>query len=223
MFRLAEKIKKAGLSVRKEMTFLILINMALGLGIFAFIYFYTFNVMIVSVGVGMVLFINYFYLSRYSSIIAQDKDENIKNFVSIFTFFKIYLKNGYNVYTALKEISAFANPYVLEKLSDLIHEIDGDKTVTPFIHFARSFDLLIIEQLMINVFQMIDEGNNTSYITQFEMLFNKLSEENYEKEYLKKEKKIGSTTIFPLIASGILILMICFGIVAVIGEMLNGI
>ena len=51
----------------------------------------------------------------------------------------------------------------------------------------------------------------------------KESEESYEKEYTKKEKRLNTMTIFPLVASALLIVMICFGVVAIIGEMLNGI
>lgn len=223
MSRLKAKIVRSGLNYKKEISVLIIINFLLLLGSAAILYFYKIDPLIISTLIAFIVLFNYLYLSKYSSLIEKDKEENIKNFVSIFTFFRIYITNGYNVYTSLKEIGTFANPYVMERLSELIHEIDNDKSVTPFIHFARSFDLLIIEQLMINIYQMIDGGNNTSYLRQFELLFTKLSEENYEKEYNKKEKKLNTMTVFPLVASALLIVMICFGVVAIIGEMLNGI
>lgn len=223
MSSLKNKIIRSGLNYKKEISILVIINILLLLMIAAILYFYKIDVLIISTSVAFLVLFNFIYLSRYSSLVERDKEENIKNFVSIFTFFRIYINNGYNVYTALKEIGAFANPYVMERLSELIHEIDNDKSVTPFIHFARSFDILIIEQLMINIYQMIDGGNNTSYLRQFELLFSKLSEESYEKEYTKKEKRLNTMTIFPLVASALLIVMICFGVVAIIGEMLNGI
>ena len=47
-----------------------------------------------------------------------------------------------------------------EKIEIFLKEIDDDKTVQPFINFARKFSLLIIESIMISIYQMVDEGNS---------------------------------------------------------------
>ena len=46
----------------------------------------------------------------------------------LFSYFKIYIKNGYSVYSALKEIRLFASPSLGKLLEDLVNEnivIDG--------------------------------------------------------------------------------------------------
>lgn len=221
MSKLNEKIVAAGYSVKKEITITIIVDAVLLLGtILGFLF--TFNFIILAIGGSMIGLFTYLYLSRFSSILKEQESDNIKNFVMIFTFFKIYLKNGYNIYTALKAIEPFANPFVLEKISMLTFEMDTDKSVKPFVKFARHFNLLLIEQLMISIYQMIDAGSNESYLLQFEILFNKLSEENYQKDFEKKEKRLLFVTYFPLVGSALLIVMITLGVVAVIGEMVNG-
>ena len=221
MSKLKEKIVSAGYSVKKEITIVVIVDVVLGL-LTALGFIFINNIVVLAIGVIAIGLFSYLYLSRFSSILKQQEMDNIKNFVMIFTFFKIYLKNGYNIYTALKAIEPFANPFVLEKLSLLTYEMDEDKSVKPFVKFARNFNLLLIEQLMISIYQMIDAGSNESYLLQFEILFNKLSEENYQSEFQKKEKKLMFVTYFPLIGSALLIVMITLGVVAVIGEMVNG-
>ena len=154
--------------------------------------------------------------------IEKDKDENIRNFVSIFTFFRIYINNGYNVYTALKEISNFANTYVMERLSELIHEIDEDKSVVPFVNFAHHFDELIVEEMMISIYQMIDDGSDSNYLIQFELIFDKFSELLHTRELNAKDKSLSNLASSSLVGSAYLIIMITVGVVTLIGEMLNG-
>ena len=69
---------------------------------------------------------------------------------------------------------------------------------------------------------MVDEGTNLAYLQQFELLFAKLREESLKDELDHKYKSLSSATIFPLIGSALLIVMITFGIIEVIGESLNG-
>lgn len=221
MSKLTENIVSAGYSVKKEITITVIIDVVLAVAT-ALGFLFTSNFIILVVGASLIAIFTYLYLSRFSSILKEQETDNIKNFVMIFTFFKIYLKNGYNIYTALKAIEPFANPFVLEKLSMLTYEMDEDKSVKPFVKFARNFNMLLIEQLMISIYQMIDAGSNESYLLQFEILFNKLSEENYQNEFQKKEKKLLFVTYFPLVGSALLIVMITLGVVAVIGEMVNG-
>ncbi len=221
MKKIKNRIINLGLSYRKEITLLMLINVVIIAIGFTVVLFTKKYIAIVFVAVGILLF-NYLYLSRYQSLESARKEDNLRDLMNIITFFKVYLKNGLNVYASLKEVSDFANPYLHEKLLFLLHQIDEDKTVQPFINFAHNFDELIIEQLFISIYQMVDEGNDSSYLRQFELIFNKLSNEIYNNEFLKKEKKLTTTTMFPLVGSGLLIVMITIGVVQVIGEMLYG-
>lgn len=216
-----ERIINLGLNLRKEITLLIILNVSILLiGITLVILLK--NLLLLIAIFFVLLVTNYLYISRYQSLENTQKENNLKDLTNIITFFKVYLENGFNVYTSLKEVSEFANPFLHEKLFYLLHQIDEDKSVQPFINFAKNFDELIIEQLFISIYQMVDEGNNSSYLRQFELIFNKLSSEIYNNEFLKKEKRLSSITMFPLIGSGLLIIMITIGVVQVIGEMLYG-
>lgn len=219
--KLRQRIENVGLNYKKEIFIYILVVVFLLVGGGA-AFFFLRNLFTIIVPLALALVFTFVYFSRYSSLEEKQTMENINDFICLFTYFKTYVKNDYNIYSALKEISAFANPFSLEKLTVLINEIDEDKSVEPFIRFARNYKLLLIEQLMISVYQMIDQGNDSSYMTQFDILFNKLSEEQYQKENERKEKKLSTLTTFPLIGSGLLIVLISIGVMQIIGDMING-
>ncbi len=220
MKKLKERIANLGLSIKKELTTALAFSLVLlALGIVAF---YMLNSYIyLGVGLVFVILFNLFYFSRYSKLEKEQNDLAKQDFVSLFTFFKIYLHNGYSVYTALKEIQAFADKQLALYLSDLIRDIDQDKTINPFIRFGRKFNDLIIEEMMISIYQMIDDGSNPSHLSQFDLIFGKISDLAYEKEINKKRNSLASMSTFPLVGSSILIVMVTFGIITVMEEMVN--
>ncbi|HBS10712.1 MAG TPA: hypothetical protein DEA28_03205, partial [Firmicutes bacterium] len=57
------------------------------------------------------------------------------------------------------------------KLIELLDNIDNDKTIKPFITFANYFNDKKIEEVMIAIYEMVNEGNNENYINQFVSIF----------------------------------------------------
>lgn len=170
----------------------------------------------------VMLIFSYFYFSRYKSLEKKNKQDDLIEFVNLFTFFRMYLKNGFGVYTSLKEIANFANFSLKEKLEKLVKDIDEDKTVTPFVNFAHNFDELIVEEMMISIYQMIDDGSDSNYLIQFELIFDKFSELLHAKQLNSKDKTLANLTSTALIGSAYLIITITLGVVTLLGEMLNG-
>ena len=221
MNKLKTKIELAGLSFKKELTTFLILNLSIiALGVLIFLFFRN------PIYLGFVLFIlvmlDYFFLSRYSGILKIQNDQLINEFISLLPFFKTYLKNDYSIYQALKELIAFSSDTLQERLKKLIESIDEDKSITPFISYAKTFNSSNIEQLMISIYQMIDEGNDSPYLIQFESIFTKLRNDMYQSILEKRNKDLSNMTIFPLVGSALLIVMISFGVMEVIGGMISG-
>lgn len=221
MNKLKNRIINLGLSYKKEITTLIAIN-ALILLLMVVPFLLNKLVLLIPIGLMLPLF-NFIYIYRYKSMEESQAKNDLNDFVMLFTFFRIYIRNGYSVYTSLKEIRNFANPSLGKHIDELVNQIDVDKTITPFINFAHNFNDLLIEEMMISIYQMIDDGNNTSYLTQFELIFDKFSSLLHEKQIENKDHRLATMSYGPLIGSALLILMITVGIVAVIGDMMHGI
>lgn len=220
MSKLHENINKLGLSYKREVARLIIIDLVIFAIGFVSSYFQK-SYLFIGICLGVIAIFTFYYLTRYSNKIEVQSKENIEEFVNLFSYFRIYIHNGYNVYSSLKEIALFATPSLKELLNILIDDVDEDKSVKPFIKFARNFNEIIIEEMMISIYQMIDDGEQSNYLVQFESIFDKFSELQSEKNLRSKDSSLGMISSAPLIGSCFLIVMITIGIVSVLGDLMN--
>lgn len=220
--KLKEKMLSLGLNPKRELTIIILVDLtltlaAIGTGIFLKEIIYP------AICGGLGLIFDLLYLTRYSKLINAKNAENLQEFAVLFGYFRIYIHNGYSVYSALKELINFANEDLRKSLTRLVSEIDLDKTVQPFVKFARQFNEIIVEEMMVSIYQMIDDGESSDYLIQFEMIFDKFSDLLYERYLKNKNSKLGAISSTALVGSCYLVIVLTIGIIGVIGEMINGI
>ena len=222
MKKLKEKMLFLGLNPKKEFLIILIADLsflAIGLTLVflltELIYGVTF--------VGVIFIFDLAFLSRYSRQINDINTKNLQEFSVIFGYFRIFIRNGYSVYSALKEIVNFANPRLKKFLEELITEIDEDKTVQPFVKFAKRFNEIIVEEMMISIYQMIDDGQTSDYLVQFELIFDKFSDLLYQKYLKNKDSRLATIASSSLIGSSYLMIVLTIGIVSIIGEVINGI
>lgn len=220
--KLKEKMLSLGLNPKRELTIIILVDLtltlaAIGTGIFLK------DIIYPAICGGLGLIFDLLYLTRYSKLINAKNAENLQEFAVLFGYFRIYIHNGYSVYSALKELINFANEDLRKSLTRLVSEIDLDKTVQPFVKFARQFNEIIVEEMMVSIYQMIDDGESSDYLIQFEMIFDKFSDLLYERYLKNKNSKLGAISSTALVGSCYLVIVLTIGIIGVIGEMINGI
>lgn len=221
MSKLKERLLALHISFNKEIVRYVIITILL-LTAFIVAAILTKLIALVIVMIVVLIAFTYLYFSRYKGVERKQKEIDLLEFVNLFTFFKIYLKNGFGVYASLKEISNFANESLKEKIEKLLQEIDEDKTVTPFVNFASYFDELIVEEMMISIYQMIDDGSDSNYLIQFELIFDKFSELLHKKQLDNKDKGLSNLTASALVGSAYLIIVITIGVVTLLGDMING-
>lgn len=160
---------------------------------------------------------------RYHSLRVRVLFLMQKEFVKLFTYFGIYLRNGLNIYNSLEALTSFASPTIKDYLDTLLAQIDEDKTVMPFVRFGQRFQSLTIEQAMICIFQMVDQGNDEMRLIQFQSVFGRIADQYYQDEISKIRKGLDSLNTLPLIGAGLITMMITFGIITMIGEVISGI
>ena len=220
--RLKAQMLELGLNPKKEGLILLISNLALiTAGVVAYILLKQLLYSLISVGV-MLLF-DFVFVTRYSKKIDAKNIENLQDFATLFGYFRIFIHNGYSVYSALKELVLFANDDLKKYLNELLSNIDEDKTVQPFIDFAHHFNEIIVEEMMISIYQLIDDGETSDYLIQFELIFDKFSDLLYQRYLRGKDSRLGTIGSAPLIGSCFLIIVLTIGIINVIGELINGI
>ena len=108
-----------------------------------------------------------------------------------------------------------------EQIQSLILEIDNDKSVKPFINFANKFKNNVAGNVMMSIYQMVDEGENGLHMYQFNSLFQQLSKSQQIELIDSKERSMGAISSYPLIGAGAITVLLTFGIISVMGEMIN--
>ena len=220
MASLRKNMEAVGCSFKKEILIFALVSLLfVGAGVALWWFRGVDLLLIIPVG-GFVLFA-FFYFSRYSAIRKARLNRLNDEFVNLFTFFGIYINDGFNVYNALEAIRAYASPSFDEHLKALLKHIEEDKTVRPFVEFAAKMGSLQIKEVMISIYQMVDEGNGGPYIQQFRHLFGSLSEQRHQEEREKRISALETLAILPLAGSGVAMVVLALSIVEIMGGIMS--
>ena len=105
----------------------------------------------------------------------------------------------------------------------LINEIDMDKSIMPYINFAKKFNHNVVEEIMITIYQMIDDGTNYKYISSFTYIFDEFKKNIETNNIEKAERSMRNKTTLCLVGSAIFTLAIMLGVIGMLGASLNGI
>jgi hypothetical protein len=163
-------------------------------------------------------------LYLYSLVGKKGKEEKdlTSEFVRIFEYYGIFVKNGLPVYSALEGVIPFCSSSMEDKLRELLKGIGDDKSVTPYVHFASYFPSLAIKEVMVSVFLMSEQGGSENYLRQFSLLFDSLASDERKVELEKRLERQSNLSALPLLGAGLTMLLITVGLIAIIGGVLNG-
>lgn len=221
MKSLKRKIELLGMDYRKEMS-IFFIFVVLFIGAIGLTYVVAKNKIILLIPSVLFLLFIFGFFMRYDRYLRAFDKAREEEFIHLFTYFGIYINNGYNVYNSLQKIKAFATDSLELHLDKLIQDIDNDKSVTPYVNFASNFSNLQIKEVMLSIYQMVDEGEGGAYISQYQHLFGKLSEEKHAANKYKRIERLKNLSIFPLMGSAITLLSLTLLISDITGGQLSG-
>lgn len=217
---LKDRISALGLSYQKEMMLLFTIVIAtIGLAFLSFLLLKEIYVPIF-IAIGGILGV-YFYLSRYSSLEKANEKEHIDELISLLSYFEIFISNGNNVYASFRMLLPYSSQFMQDAISSMLSQIDMDKTIGPYINFATKFNDRIIESLMLSIYQMVDNGENSIELTEFDILFNNIKEKHFDQLIDGRRKALDIFNSFPLIGAGAVTIILSISIVSIIGDYVN--
>lgn len=213
-------LESLGYSFSKELT-LIIISNVLCLVVSAALIFFTKQLFIGLSALLSLVLVNGFFIYRYSNKKKEILDNHEDEFVTIISYFQIFINNNCNVYQSFQNTLTYSSDWMQEKIELLLLNIDRDKTVKPFVDFAKNFQTAIAHNVMLSIYQMIDEGETGAHMMQFSILFDQLSHSQHKARLDRKDKSLGGLSTFPLIGAGLITLLITFGIITIMGDMIN--
>ena len=218
--KIKDTIEFIGLSYKKEMTKVVLIS-ALLLMATLVLFLVTKNLIVpIIIGIGD-LVLTYFLLSRYN----DKKKSLLKNreneLISLISYFDVYIRNNNNVYQSFNLLIPYCSNWMKEKIEDLLTEIDKDKSVQPFVNFANQFTSISIHSLMLSIYQMVDQGENSEQLTHFNLLFDEISKTRNREMIEQKQKSLSNMSTFPLAGAGLITISLTISILSILGDLVN--
>lgn len=218
--RFDELLNFIGANKKKEIIKISIVNfLIIAAAVVAVVF--TKQIMIAFVGIIVLLMGNYVVFSTYSAKKRTILNDRESEFISMISYFQFFITNSYNVYQSFQSLIAYASPWMEEQIQTLILEIDNDKSVKPFVNFANKFTSKVTSNVMLSIYQMVDEGENSIHMLQFNALFQQLNK-NHQKELIdSKDRKMSSISALPLVGAGAITVLLIFGIISIMGEMIN--
>lgn len=218
--RIRETIEFAGLSYQKEMTKISLINIVMLIGGVA-LYFFLKNIIYSMFVLIALAVLDYVLISQYNdkkkAIIKSRENE----LIAIISYFDVYIRNNNNVYQSFNLLIPYCSFWMKGKIEELLEEIDKDKTVQPFVNFANNFKNIATQSLMLSIYQMIDQGENSEQLTHFNVLFDEISRNRNQEMVEQKNKALSNMSTFPLIGAGLITISLTISILTILGDLIN--
>ena len=216
---LKETIEFVGLSYKKELLKIVLINFVL-LAIAVVVYLFLDNLIYaIMIFVGLCL-LDFFLITRYNDkkqTILKNRENEL---VAIISYFEVYIQNNNNVYQSFAQLIPYCSDWMKEKVETLLSEIDKDKTVQPFINFAHNFQQLSSHSLMLSIYQMIDQGENSEQLLQFNVIYDELAKNRNKELVDQQDRALSNMSTFPLIGAGLITVTLTISILTILGDLI---
>ena len=217
---LKETIEFVGLSYKKEIIKIVLISLILLLGAGA-IYFFFKNLIYAIMALIALIVVDYLLLSRFN----DKKNAMIKSreneLIAIISYFEVYIRNKNNVYQSFNLLLPYCSPWMKDKIENFLKEIDSDKSVQPFVNFANNFTQLSSHSLMLSIYQMVDQGENSHQLEQFDVVFEELARNRNREMMEQKEKSLSNMSTFPLVGAGLITITLTISILSILGDLMD--
>ena len=218
--KLRETIEFVGLSYKKEMIKTLVINLLFMSGAIVLYVLLRNIIFSIIVLVGLVT-LDYFLLSRFKdkkNMILKDHENEL---IAIISYFEVYVKNKNNIYQSFNLLIPYCSSWMKDKIETLLKEIDEDKSVQPFVNFAKNFQTLSTHSLMLSIYQMVDQGENSEQLKQFSVIFDELANNRNREMIEQKERSLSNMSTYPLIGAGLITITLTISILSILGDLMN--
>ena len=217
---LKKTVEYVGLSYKKEQIKIILLNV-ISIGLLASLFVFYRTPFLIMIGVLVVLGINYYIFSSYGSKKAKIDKDRADEFVNVISYFRIFISNRNNVYQSFNKIIEYSSDWMKEKLEIFLRAIDSDKSIKPFTDLADRFELPIARNVLVSIYQMVEQGETSEQLNQFTILFEQMSQTLNDERKDRKLRSFDLVGFFPIIGAGLVTIALTFSMLSLVGDMIN--
>ena len=213
-------IEFLGLSYKKEQIKIIVSNLVL-LASFAALLVFNRTPFVIVLGVLVILGINYYIFSSYSLRKQKLNKDRADEFVYVISYFRIFISNRNNVYQSFNKIIDYSSDWMKEKLEIFLRAVDGDKSIKPFTDLADRFELPIARNVLVSIYQMVEQGETSEQLNQFTILFEQMSKTLNDERKDRKLRSFDLVGFFPIVGAGLVTIALTFSMLSLVGDMIN--
>ena len=218
--KLKDTIEFVGLSYKKEILKIVLVTLVLFAGA-ALIFFFLKNIIYTIMLLIATAVVDYMLLTRFSDKKKMLIKARENELITLITYFEVYIRNKNNVYQSFNLLIPYCSSWMKDKIETLLKEIDNDKSVQPFVNFANNFEQLSSHSLLLSIYQMVDQGESSQQLAQFDVIFDEIARNRYKEMKEQKEKSLGNMSTFPLVGAGAITVTLTISIISVLGDLMN--
>lgn len=146
-----------------------------------------------------------------------------KQMMDAYALIKVLILQGQTPYQAMQTTLPFLDVNLAEAMHGLLMDIDLDKSLQPYLHFANKFQSLMLEQLLFSLFQLENQGGDGTQLQQFQYLFDQVERQFYQQDLLLFHEKMQQQNNLVMIATACIAITLLVGVMQLIGGMLYGI
>ena len=213
-------IEFLGLNYKKEQIKIIISNVVL-LTLFAVLMIFNRTPFVIVMGVLVILGINYYIFSSYSLKKQKLNKDRADEFVYVISYFRIFISSRNNVYQSFNKIIDYSSDWMKEKLEIFLRAIDGDKSIKPFTDLADRFELPIARNVLVSIYQMVEQGETSEQLNQFTILFEQMSKTLNDERKDRKLRSFDLVGFFPIVGAGLVTIALTFSMLSLVGDMIN--
>lgn len=217
---LKKTIEYVGLNYKKEQIKIALVNMV-ALTLFAILLIFKRTPFVIAIGLLLIIGLNYYVFSSYSDKKQKLNKERANEFVYIISYFRIFISNRNNVYQSFNKIIDYSSDWMKEKLEIFLRAVDDDKSIKPFTDLADRFELPIARNVLVSIYQMVEQGETVEQLNQFTILFEQMSKTLNDERKDRKLRSFDMVAFFPIIGAGLITVALTFSMLQLVGDMIN--
>ena len=222
MKKLKQKIESLNLNYKNELTKLIGINALIIIsGAVGYLFYGSYLIlvlMLIALMVGNLLLFN-----RYAILSANKEEDKLIELMEILSYLRMYLNNDFDILLALDTVKELAKDELRNKISNLLKEIEDDKSITPFLTFSSSYKNKSVDEMMYLLYQMSKKDYNQNILNEYNYLLNETKEKQNKSNLKKRNKTFDYINLLTILGGAILIIILSLGVIGLIGEFnING-
>lgn len=211
---------KVNLNLIKEFLFIGISNLlVIVLGISLFVILKSTNYIVLTVII--FIFLNIILLYRYILINKKIDLNNLSEISNSFMYFYLDINNKVKPIEALTNMKSHCSISMSDNVVLLLDEIKKDKTFSPFIKFSNKYPSVIVEKLMLSIYELISNYNETN-INVFNNSYKEYKDKVEEIYFKSYKNQFSFITLTPVIGVMIITIIVIISTILLARGYLNG-